>query len=190
MSTKPLVYGIGVLIAGATLAACTLPGSQTTEMPVPPATEMVEQVQVTEPVAETMMAEKNIVETAQAAGQFTTLLQLATQAGLAEALATQELTVFAPTDAAFAKLPAATLKAVQDDPKLLADVLKYHVVQGSVPASEVVTMKSLQTLLGKPLTVTVEGTTVMINDATVTAADVKTSNGIIHIVDTVIVPQQ
>jgi transforming growth factor-beta-induced protein len=184
MSFTTALKGVGIVVAGVVFAACS-PADQTANTTAEP-TAIVERPMGDS--AENMMAEKNIVETAADAGQFNTLLQLATQAGLAETLSTAEVTVFAPTDAAFAKLPAATLQAVQNDPELLANVLKYHVVAGSVPASEVVGMTSANTLLGQPLTVKVEGGSVMINNATVTTADVQASNGIIHIIDTVLVP--
>ncbi len=186
MSFATALKGIGIITAGFVFAACT-PADQSANVTTEPTPVAQERMADTE---KPIMAEKNIVETAAEAGQFTTLLQLATQAGLAETLSTAELTVFAPTDAAFAKLPAATFQAVQNDPELLANVLKYHVVAGSVPSTEIVGMTSLDSLLGQPLSVKVVNGKVMINDATVTTADVKASNGIIHIVDTVIVPAQ
>jgi uncharacterized surface protein with fasciclin (FAS1) repeats len=186
MSLSTTLKGVGVVVAGIVFAACS-PADQSANTTSEPTVVLEERT--TGEATDPMVAEMNIVETAANAGQFTTLLELATQAGLAETLSTAEVTVFAPTDAAFAKLPAATLQAVQNDPELLANVLKYHVVAGRVPASEVVEMTSAETLLGQPLTIEVVGGKVMINDATVTTADVEASNGIIHIVDRVIVPQ-
>ena len=188
MSYLKVMAGVGVVVAGVTLAACS-PTTTTQSSPSPVATPA--QQQMMEPTGDAdAMATKNIVETAAAAGQFNTLLELATKAGLADALATSEVTVFAPTDSAFAKLPPATLAAVQADPKLLADVLKYHVVAGSMTAKDVVASTSLDTLLGQKLMVKVVGETVMINDAKVVTADIMASNGVIHVVDSVIVPAQ
>jgi uncharacterized surface protein with fasciclin (FAS1) repeats len=98
--------------------------------------------------ARTNENELNIVQTAQQAGQFKTLLALATKAGLADDLATGELTVLAPTDAAFRQVPKSTLRAVQKNPKLLKRVLLYHVIKGKVPSTTVVTLKSAKTLAG------------------------------------------
>ena len=132
---------------------------------------------------------KNIVETAQAAGSFKTLISLATKAGLAPALTgTDKLTVFAPTDAAFAKVPKATLAKLGKDKALLKRVLLYHVVKGQVPAAKVVTLKSAKTLAGPSVRITVTGKTVRVNTSKVTTADVRATNGIIHVVDRVLLP--
>lgn len=184
MTLKALFVGLGVAALAVGVAACTPQTSTTDVMPEEP---MVE-TEVVEEMAEPT-AEMNVVEVAAAAGQFNTLLQLATQAGLADALSTQEVTVFAPTDEAFAALPAETLEAVQADPELLAKVLQYHVVAGVVPAADVVTVTSVDTLAGEPLAITVEGGKVMVNDANVVQADVMASNGVIHVIDTVLVPE-
>jgi uncharacterized surface protein with fasciclin (FAS1) repeats len=132
---------------------------------------------------------KNIVETAQAAGSFKTLIALATKAGLAPALTgTDKLTVFAPTDAAFAKVPKATLAKLGKDKALLKRVLLYHVVKGQVPAAKVVTLKSAKTLAGPSVRIRVTGKTVRVNTSKVTTADVRATNGIIHVVDRVLLP--
>ena len=135
-------------------------------------------------------APKNIVQTAVAAGQFTTLVSLVKKAGLAGALSGKgPYTVFAPTDAAFAKVPKATLAALGKDKAALKAVLLYHVVKGSVPASKVVTLTSAKTLDGgKAVKITVVGKTVKVNGAKVVTADVKASNGIIHVIDKVLIP--
>jgi uncharacterized surface protein with fasciclin (FAS1) repeats len=134
--------------------------------------------------------EKNIVQTAVAAGQFTTLVSLVKKAGLAGTLSGKgPYTVFAPTDAAFAKVPKATLAALGKDKAALKSVLLYHVVKGSVPASKVVTLTSAKTLdEGKTVKITVTGKTVKVNGAKVVTADIKTSNGIIHVIDKVLIP--
>jgi uncharacterized surface protein with fasciclin (FAS1) repeats len=135
-------------------------------------------------------AQKNIVQTAVAAGQFTTLVSLVKKAGLAGTLSGKgPYTVFAPTDAAFAKVPKATLAALGKDKAALKAVLLYHVVKGSVPAAKVVTLTSAKTLDGgKTVKITVTGKTVKVNGAKVVTADVKASNGIIHVIDKVLIP--
>ena len=132
----------------------------------------------------------DIVDTAVAAGSFTTLAQLLTDAGLVETLKGEgPFTVFAPTDEAFAKVPAETLAALAADKDLLVQVLTYHVVAGSVPSSAV-TPGAVATVAGPDINITVDGSTVMVNDATVTAVDVMASNGVIHVIDTVLLPPQ
>ena len=134
--------------------------------------------------------DKNIVETAVAAGQFTTLASLLGKAGLAETLATGgPYTVFAPTDAAFAKVPPATLNALAENPAQLKSVLLYHVVPGRVAAADVVKLSSAKTLEGRSVSIKVADRSVRIDGATVTAPDIMASNGIIHVIDTVLIPK-
>ena len=131
----------------------------------------------------------NIVATAQKAGSFNSLLAAATAAGLAETLATGgPFTVFAPTDEAFAKLPEGTVEGLLANPDALKDILLYHVISGSVPAEQVIGLTSADTLLGKSVAIRVEDGMVFVNDAKVIATDVAASNGIIHVIDTVILP--
>jgi uncharacterized surface protein with fasciclin (FAS1) repeats len=133
--------------------------------------------------------QRNIVGTAAAAGSFTTLLALAKQAGLVGALSGPgKLTVFAPTDAAFKKVPKATLAKLGKDRALLRRVLLYHVVKGSVPAAKVVGLRSAKTLAGPTVRIRVDGKTVRVNQARVVKTDVKATNGIIHVVDSVLLP--
>ena len=140
--------------------------------------------------ADTTMSDKTIVEVAKEAGTFNTLLAAAEAAGLVETLSGPgPYTVFAPTDDAFAKLPAGTVEGLLQDKAALAKILTYHVVAGKVPASEVVTMTSAKTVEGSDVTIKTEGSTVMVNNATVTATDIQASNGIIHVIDTVLMPQ-
>ena len=135
------------------------------------------------------VAEKNIVEIAQEAGNFKTLLQAATVAGLADTLATTDnITVFAPTDEAFAKIPPATLDALLKDIPSLRDVLTYHVVGAQVPACVAVTLTEATMLDGKKVTVRFDGQDLFINDAKVIAKDIQAKNGIIHVIDTVLLP--
>jgi uncharacterized surface protein with fasciclin (FAS1) repeats len=134
-------------------------------------------------------AKKTIVQTAAADERFTTLVKLLKSAGLADALSSGRYTVFAPTDAAFAKVPKATLDALAADPAQLKAVLTYHVVKGSVPARKVVKLKSAKTLNGASVTIRVKKGTVYLNKtAKVTQADVKASNGVIHVINRVLLP--
>lgn len=131
----------------------------------------------------------NIVRTADAAGQFKTLIAAAKAAGLADTLSNDgPFTVFAPTDAAFAKLPAGTVEALLADPETLKGILLYHVVSGRAAASDVISKPAHTTLQGSSVSVTQSGGKVMIGNATVVAADVSASNGIIHVIDTVLLP--
>ena len=135
-------------------------------------------------------ADGNIVQTAVAAGQFTTLAALLQQTGLADTLAGGgPFTVFAPTDAAFAKVPPATLQALAADPAKLRQVLLYHVVSGAVPAANVVKLTGAKTLNGASVTIKVADGAVRVDGATVTATDVMASNGIIHVIDSVLIPK-
>jgi uncharacterized surface protein with fasciclin (FAS1) repeats len=133
----------------------------------------------------------DIVDTAVGAGQFKTLAAAATAAGLVETLKGDgPFTVFAPTDAAFAALPAGTVEMLlkpENKDKLVA-VLTYHVVQGKVMAADVVKLKEAKTVNGATVAIAVNGDKVMINDATVVTADVDASNGVIHVIDKVILP--
>ena len=138
-----------------------------------------------------MAAEKDIVDTAVAAGTFDTLVAAVTAADLVDTLkGTGPFTVFAPTDEAFAKLPAGTVDnlLLPENKAQLTAILLYHVVSGSVPASDVVNLTSATTVNGADVTITVDGGTVMVNNATVTATDVMCTNGIIHVIDTVLLP--
>lgn len=133
---------------------------------------------------------KNIVEVAVDA-KFNTLVAAVKAAGLAEALqAMGPFTVFAPTDAAFAKLPAGTVDALLKDPAKLAAILKYHVVSGKVMAADVIKANGAKpaTLNGAALDIMVKGGMVYVNGAKVTGADVAASNGVIHVIDTVLLP--
>ena len=138
-------------------------------------------------------ADKNIVETAASAGQFNTLVTALKAAGLDETLAGPgPYTVFAPDDAAFAKLPDGTVETLlkpENKPRLV-EVLTYHVVPGQVTAADVAKLHEAKTVNGKTLAVRTEGDAVMINDAKVTQADIMTSNGVIHVVDAVIIPPE
>ena len=131
---------------------------------------------------------KDIVDTAVSAGQFNTLAKALTEAGLVETLKGKgPFTVFAPTDEAFAKLPAGTLEALLADKAKLTAVLSYHVVPGKVMASDVVKLTEAKTVQGQNIKINTMGG-VMVNDAHVVKTDVMASNGVIHVIDKVILP--
>ena len=133
--------------------------------------------------------EMDIVETAQSTGNFRTLLLAATEAGLAETLKSDgPFTVFAPTDEAFAKLPEGTIDALLMDKDALRSVLLYHVVSGKVMASDVVNLKNAKTLQGQSVSISTQGG-VVIDGAKVSAADIEAKNGVIHVIDSVILPK-
>jgi uncharacterized surface protein with fasciclin (FAS1) repeats len=132
---------------------------------------------------------KDIVETAAAAPQFSTLTSLVERAGLAEALSgKRQLTVFAPTDAAFDKVPKKTLNALLEDKRLLRKVLLYHVVAGKLAAKQVVKRDGAKTLNGARVSFDVKGKRVFVNDARVITPDIRASNGIVHAVNRVLIP--
>lgn len=131
----------------------------------------------------------NIVETAVGAGKFDTLVSLVEQAGLAETLATGgDFTVFAPTDAAFAKVPKKTLAALAADPAKLKAVLLYHVVEGKLRANRVMKRTSIKTLNGASVTIKVTRGVVKVDNARVVQANVEASNGVIHAINRVLMP--
>jgi uncharacterized surface protein with fasciclin (FAS1) repeats len=136
-------------------------------------------------------ANKDIVDTAISAGQFKTLATALQAAGLVDTLkGPGPFTVFAPTDEAFAKLPAGTLENLlkpENKAQLIA-VLTYHVLPGKEMAADVVKMKDAKTVNGKMVDFSVNGDAVMVNDAKVTATDIAASNGVIHVIDKVILP--
>jgi len=134
-------------------------------------------------------AAKDIVDTAVDAGQFSTLVAAVKAAGLVDTLkGPGPFTVFAPNDAAFAKLPAGTVDGLLKDPEKLRSILTYHVVPGKVMAADVKTGDA-KTVQGQSVALKAEGGKVMVNDATVVTADVAASNGVIHVIDTVILPK-
>jgi len=133
-------------------------------------------------------AKKDIVDTAVSAGTFNTLATALTEAGLVDTLKGEgPFTVFAPTDEAFGKLPEEDLKAILADKELLTSILTYHVVPGKVMAADVGGLETAETVQGQELTVATDGG-VKINEATVVSTDIEASNGVIHVIDTVLVP--
>ena len=136
-------------------------------------------------------ATKDIVQTAVDAGSFKTLATALTEAGLIETLQGKgPFTVFAPTDEAFAKIPAADLKKLLSNKEALTKVLLYHVVSGNVTSGQVVKLDKATTVEGQDVTIMTKDGSVYINGAKVVKADIMASNGIIHVIDTVIMPGQ
>jgi uncharacterized surface protein with fasciclin (FAS1) repeats len=140
-------------------------------------------------VAPALSFAADIVDTAVSSGQFKTLVKAVQAAGLVDTLKGKgPFTVFAPTDEAFARLPPGALDALLADRQKLADVLKYHVVAGQVMAKDVKT-GSVPTVEGRPLKLTASPAGVTVNEARVVKADVVASNGVIHVIDRVVLPQ-
>ncbi len=133
-------------------------------------------------------AQPDIVDTAVAAGSFETLVTAVKAAGLVDALKGDgPFTVFAPTDEAFAKLPEGTLEALLKDKQKLTAILTYHVVPGSFKAADVVKSSSLATLQGQSVSITA-GSGVKVDNANVIKTDIMAKNGVIHVIDSVILP--
>jgi transforming growth factor-beta-induced protein len=183
MKRLPVLSLFVVLIAALVLGACAPAATpEPTTMPEPTAV-------IVAPTEAPMM--KDIVDTAVADGRFTTLAAALGAANLVETLKGEgPFTVFAPTDDAFAKLPAGTVESLllPENLSKLTDILLYHVVAGKVMAADVVTLTSADTVLAQPITIKVEMGKVYINDAEVIITDIVTSNGVIHVIDTVLLP--
>jgi len=142
-------------------------------------------------VAHAQPAQKDIVDTAVAAGSFKTLAKALQAADLVDTLkGTGPFTVFAPTDEAFAKLPQATLEDLlkPENKAKLRRILTYHVVSGRVMASDVVKLKSAKAVSGDTIEINASGGTVKVDDARVVKTDINASNGVIHMIDSVILP--
>ena len=185
---------LATVVLTISLAGCVAPPA--TEAPVAAAPTEAPMAEPTEaPVEESgeaMVEMADIVDTAVAAGSFTTLVAAVEAAGLVETLKGEgPFTVFAPTDDAFAALPEGTVETLLEDPTgTLSDILLYHVVPGKVMAADVVGMDGamVETAGGSSFTITVDGDTVMVDGATVVTTDIETSNGVIHVIDSVIIP--
>jgi uncharacterized surface protein with fasciclin (FAS1) repeats len=133
---------------------------------------------------------KDIVDTAIAAGNFTILAKLLTEADLVTVMKSPgPFTVFAPTDDAFAKVPKATLDALAKDKAMLRRVLTYHVLTSRWSIDQLKVVPSTGTVNSKHVTIKMDGGTMMINDARVVMADIGCANGVIHVIDTVLIPQ-
>jgi transforming growth factor-beta-induced protein len=174
---------LGVFVVlGLVLAACG-----PAEQPAAPVSEPAAE----EPMAEEIAEAKSIVEIAAEDGRFSTLVSAVQAAGLAETLSGEgQFTVFAPTDDAFAALPEGTVESLLEEPEgALKDILLYHVAEGAVPAETVVTLDSATTIQGEPVAIEVVNGEVVLNDsAKVIITDIEASNGIIHVIDAVILP--
>lgn len=183
---KTALYGIGavvLLLVIGYFSMSTQSDTQTVSETSKP-TEMVEDQK------ESVMNTKTIVDVAVEAGNFTTLVAAVKAAGLVETLsAAGPYTVFAPTDEAFAKLPAGTVETLLKDKEKLAAILTYHVVAGKVMAADVVKMTSAKTVQGQTVSIKVNGDTVMVDGAKVVKTDIEASNGVIHVIDSVILPK-
>lgn len=132
---------------------------------------------------------KDIVDTAVSAGSFNTLATALTEAGLVDTLKGDgPFTVFAPTDEAFSKIPADQLQDILADKEMLTKILTYHVVPGKVMAADVGGLESAGTVQGQELTISTDQG-VMIDNATVVQTDIEASNGVIHVIDTVLLPK-
>ncbi len=191
MFNKKSVFAVSLIVVLAlVLAACAPtatpePTAVPTEEPVMEVTEEPMQEVTEEPQPQT------IVDIAVADGRFTTLVAALEAAGLAETLAGEgPFTVFAPTDDAFAKLPEGTVDALLEDIPALTDILLYHVVSGEVLAETVVTLDEAETLQGESVSIRVEDGMVYLNDAQVVITDIIADNGVIHVIDSVVLPKE
>lgn len=138
------------------------------------------------------MWQKDVVDTAVAAGDFTTLVTAIKAAGLVDTLKSEgPFTVFAPTDNAFAKLPSGTVEDLlkPENKQKLVSILTYHVVPGKVMAADVVKLSHAKTVNGQALTIKLEGNMVMVDSAKVVKTDIECSNGVIHVIDAVVLPK-
>ena len=132
---------------------------------------------------------KNLVETAIEAGNFKTLVKAVQEADLVDTLSSEgPFTVFAPTDDAFAKLPEGTIESLLKDKEKLTNILTYHVVPDKVMSDDVIKIKNAKTVNGKELTIDSDNG-VKIDDATVIKTDIECSNGVIHVIDSVLLPE-
>ena len=174
------MFAVLLVIASLALAACAPAAT-----PAPTATPMPEPTATPEPML------SDIVDTAVADGRFTTLVAAVQAAELVDTLKGEgPFTVFAPTDDAFAALPEGTLESLllPENKQALTDILLYHVVSGKVMAADVTALTSATTVLGKDVTVKVDMGNVYINDAQVVITDIATSNGVIHVINAVLLP--
>lgn len=186
MKNNKIYLVIGLMIVIVIILFATLSGKN--NMAINNQTEENVKVEINNQNNQNIM-QKNIVETAIEAGSFKTLVTAVQVAELVETLSGPgPFTVFAPTDEAFAKLPKETLEAVLADKEKLTAILTYHVVSGKVMSSDVVNLKEATTLQGGKLSIDTSNG-VMVNDANVVKTDIETSNGVIHVIDTVLLPQ-
>jgi transforming growth factor-beta-induced protein len=178
-------FSIVMVLALVIVACAPAAAPEPTPMPTEAPAEVVEPEPEPEPALQT------IVDIAVADGRFNTLVAAVVAADLADTLSGEgPFTVFAPTDEAFAKLPEGTIEALLADIPALTDILLYHVVSGAVLAEDVVMLDAAPTLLGENVSIRVEGGMVYLNDAQVVITDIIASNGVIHVIDSVLLPPQ
>ncbi len=183
--TSPARAGLALAAAAALALGATACADDLSDAPTTTAAPTTTVAPATTVVPDEMF---DIVGTALEATVFTELAGLVVDAGLVDTLRSEgPFTVFAPTDAAFAKIPTATLHQVQDDPKLLATVLTYHVVPGKLTLADL-QPGTLTTVAGIDLEVTRKGDTVLINGFEITAGDVMATNGVVHVMSDVLLP--
>jgi len=197
---KAAAAAMAIGLAAGGLAACTAekdepaaPAAQDAVEPAPQDAVAAAKPETAIPAARDVIGvvKMDVVDTAVAAGKFKTLAAALGAADLVGVLKGEgPFTVFAPTDEAFAKLPAGTVENLlkPENRDQLAAILTYHVVPGAVTAADVVKLKEARTVNGGLLKVTVEGASVLVNDAKVTTTDIEASNGVIHVIDAVILP--
>lgn len=185
-----LVPALAIATAIAACSAAAAPSKSPTGASTPSPASTTAASPSIAPSASAAAMTKDIVETATEAGSFKTLLTAVKAAGLVETLQGEgPFTVFAPTDAAFAALPAGTLDGLLKDPAALKKILLYHVVSGSVTSDKVVGLTSATSVEGSPIAITVKDGTVYLNGtAKVVTPDVMASNGVIHVIDKVLLP--
>jgi transforming growth factor-beta-induced protein len=179
------MFAMLLVVASLVMAACAPAATPTPEPPKPQPTAMPEPTATPEPML------KDIVDTAVADGRFTTLVAAVGAAELVDTLKGEgPFTVFAPTDDAFAALPAGTVDELlkPENKQKLTDILLYHVVSGKVMAADVTKLTSAQTVLGKDVAIKTDMGNVYVNDSKVIITDIETSNGIIHVIDAVLLP--
>ncbi len=179
------MFAMVLVVASLVMAACAPAATPTPEPPKPQPTAMPEPTATPEPML------KDIVDTAVADGRFKTLVAAVQAAELVDTLKGEgPFTVFAPTDDAFAALPAGTLDELlkPENKQQLTDILLYHVVSGKVMAAEAAKLTSAPTVLGKDIAIKSDMGSVYINEAKVIITDIETSNGVIHVIDAVLLP--
>jgi uncharacterized surface protein with fasciclin (FAS1) repeats len=182
-----LLVIVSLVIAGCTESETTTSAASNTV----PGMETTSSTSMTTETTSTAASPDDIIAIAEADGRFMTLLAALEAADLVETLKGEgPFTVFAPTDDAFDELPEGTIDSLLDDIPALTDILLYHVVEGKVMAADVVNLTEAETVSGGTLSITVEDSTVMINDAEVIIPDIETSNGVIHVIDSVLIPPE
>ena len=188
MNNIPLyVIAGGIVVGGAYFALQSMKLTPASESKSP---SVITETKQTNNNQEKNMNNQTIVDVAVSNGNFKTLVAAIQAAGLVDTLSGPgPFTVFAPTDAAFAKLPAGTVEKLLEDKAKLTEILTYHVVSGKVMAADVVKLDSAKTVQGEDVLIKADSNGVMINSSRITQPDIITSNGVIHVIDTVLMPK-